>query len=397
MSVASKYKTGWMVLAEKDGKSRICFVQPSTKTVNMGTGQEEKVIVYKEFLDAYKNSNDGKELGSNPIMLYEHWPSHWSCSNSEVTVLQQGGQGVIDLEGTYLKQAFSLEKEFVGQTLPDDFKPVDVIHCALSSYILNYDGRMFVRKQCSDKDMHSGYFLKVPAYFQGGLSVGDIIPAKVFKSRFFLIHDKLNNRFLGVRDSYNGDQSCEMTVIKGNIPEDIINLNNIDKKFVCCKYASTKAYYQGSFFAVYKEPGEEKYYAQEFALDQYISLVGTIKQYEIPNSRINENSMIVPLPNREYVFISSGSNNSELYLFDRGTRTEPVLIADFGDKKITCIQFNKDLNDKLAIGFETGEFLLYDISDKFLGELKMDLLYTSKNNFGKIVDILDKKYYKWQY
>ncbi len=394
--VSSKYKIGWMILSEKDGKSRLCFVQPITQTINEGTEDEEKVTTYKEFVDVYKESN-GVELGSKPIMLQEHWLANDNDYDSEIFVLQQGGQGCIELDELYFKKILSTHQEFLGEAYPEDFKPVDALYGVHSSYILNYDGRLFVRKLEDKNNMHSGYFLQIPAYYDKGLSVGDIIPTKVWKTEFFLIYDKLNKRFLGVKDNYNGKVSGEIKNISyTEIPKEFTDLNNIDKDYVCCNYLSPGSG-ESSFFSVLKEPGEDKYYAQEFTVNYNIQLEGTPKQYEIPNSGINANSKIVPLPNYEYVFITSGVNNDELYLFDRDTKQAPVLIASFGGKSIASIQFNRDKNDRLAIGFESGEFHLYDISNDKLRENKMELLYSAKQNFGKIVDVEEKVYGRWAY
>ncbi len=283
----------------------------------------------------------------------------------------------------------------MGQSYPEDFKPIDALFCRHSSYILNYDGRLFVRKLDDEENMHSGYFLQIPAYFEGGLSVGDIIPTKYWNTKFFLIYDKLNKRFLGVRDTYNGENSCEIRKITyTELPEGVTNFNNIDKDYICCKYINPDSY-ESSFFSVLKEPGEDKYYALEFTVSDRIQLEGEPVQYEIPGSVIKAESKIVPLPFYEYVFITSGANNDELYLFDRDTKKAPVLIASFAGKSIASLQFNKEDNDRLAIGFESGEFHLYDISHENLSKNKMELLYTSKDNFGRIVDVEEKMYSKW--
>lgn len=394
-TVSSKYERGWMVLSEKDGKSRICFVQPITQTINKGTENEEEVTTYKEYVDVYKTSN-GEDLGSKPIMFQEHWIADDHYSESEVFVLQQGGQGCVELDDMYFKKILNTEKEFMGQSYPDDFKPVDALYARHCSYILNYDGRLFVRKLEVADNMHSGYFLQIPAYYEGGLSVGDIIPTKFWDSNFFLIYDNLNKRYLGIKDSYSGDKSCDIRSLSySSLPEGVTDFNNMDKEYVCCKYFGPD-YHESSFLAVLKEPGEEKYYFQEFCLNHNMVMQGDPKQYEMPNSVVNANSKIVPIPFNEYVFITSGANNDELYLFDRTTRKTPVLINSFGGKSIASIEFNKDDNDRLAIGFESGEFQLYDISHENLSKNKMELLYSAKQNFGKIIDVEHKRYLRWE-
>ncbi len=101
--VSSKYKKGWMILSEKDGKSRLCFVQPITQIINKGTKEEKEITVYKEFVDVYKEAN-GKELGSKPIMLQEHWLASDYDYDSEVFVMQQGGQGCVEMMNCILNR-----------------------------------------------------------------------------------------------------------------------------------------------------------------------------------------------------------------------------------------------------------------------------------------------------
>ena len=111
---------------------------------------------------------------------------------------------------------------------------------------------------------------------------------------------------------------------------------------------------------------------------------------------IHEDGQFFVSPNGQYefLFFSSGANNSELwgYIF-RGTGgTDPIKLFDFGGRKITRISSTESGNGTSAMGMdltvalETGEIYMFNVNNSHFGT-GITPKWMSTKNYGKIIDI----------
>lgn len=102
MTATSEFFLGWLVLSEgEDGSSKLSFVNLTT---------------FKSYPDIYATMYPDSPLGSSPVGL----ATQGLRKTDQVTVIQNGGEGPVVLDGSSFKKVVNLADEFIGGKLPEE-------------------------------------------------------------------------------------------------------------------------------------------------------------------------------------------------------------------------------------------------------------------------------------
>ena len=112
LTVSSEYFLGWLILAEDetDGHSALSFIHMQT---------------YELYPDVYKTLYPNDPLGSKPYRM----ETHYTTKTDEILIMQKGGEGLIELDGSNFKKVIRTEEEFIGGEYPyAGFNPIRVAY-----------------------------------------------------------------------------------------------------------------------------------------------------------------------------------------------------------------------------------------------------------------------------
>ena len=112
LTVSSEYFLGWLILAEDetDGHSALSFIHMQT---------------YELYPDVYKTLYPNNPLGSKPYRI----ETHYTSKADEILIMQKGGDGLVELNGSNFKKVIRTEEEFIGGAYPyAGFNPIRVAY-----------------------------------------------------------------------------------------------------------------------------------------------------------------------------------------------------------------------------------------------------------------------------
>ena len=126
---ATIYQEGFAILYEENGVSKLGHINVPTRLLE----QE-----YSAYYDLYKEAN-GEDMGSGPVKLVQHffWNATNICDHSEVLVIQNGGQGPVELNGNTNEKEVLTADEFIGGTLPENCRPVSAFYPFYMNVVLD--------------------------------------------------------------------------------------------------------------------------------------------------------------------------------------------------------------------------------------------------------------------
>ena len=215
MTVSSPFFLGWLILSENDDKSS------SLSFVHMTS--------FESYPDIYKSLYPNDPLGSEPYRMEFHAIS----KTDQILVMQKGGDGLVEIDGSNLQKVIRTENEFIGEQYPDEdggFNPVRVAYTHKGPELLLTDkGNIYDRitpstATVSSAKFQSAMYSTVPFSHVAG-------PAKFTYFTFpgacnyQLMFDDLNKRWLAY---YN------TTTIPKAIPELIANYGDKPEVFDFC-------------------------------------------------------------------------------------------------------------------------------------------------------------------
>ena len=151
-------KEAWVVLAKQNGKSVLSYIRETQED----DGSEYGKFTYTDIPDIYQLVN-GEELGTEPVRVLEHFAARGGIGH--FWVLQNGGQGCVDLSGEDFTKDILLNDIFLDGNLPVDFKPIDMIDMKWLTCVVNHDGKVYTRKKLTNQLYNSGYFIDRPMGF----------------------------------------------------------------------------------------------------------------------------------------------------------------------------------------------------------------------------------------
>jgi hypothetical protein len=402
LNVTSQFHSGWLVLSEREGKSRIDFFN----RVAVYPEEEGGDITYdfKEYYNIFKES-EGRDLGSNPILLHEHW-REGNNDPGHVYVVQNGND-CVDLFGNNLKESIKGSEEFL--TVPVNYNPKDVLFAQNYSYILNDDGRIFGRRNFVKNAYNTGRFSDYPIGFKEGDTFTELNVDRFVRdfqygeTKFVLVYEKVNKRFLAISDFIH---YAELNTVGKIIdlysdsynPKDIPLHNTGDNDLIFTGCFDSQSYSCTSLYNIYRTAdGSIVDQVMDVNINQYSATVdfsfSKLKQRAFPDGYIDENTIIdVPDCSSGYgstnIFFAKGNT---IYYYSR--ITDNVVITEYYtfDSEVVAMDDENWNNKSMCVGLANGEILLMDISNQALSDSSVSkVLNKSSQNLGDIKHVMFK-------
>lgn len=383
LSVNTPYQEGWLILTKDEQGGDLNFVRKDI------VDSESRYASFKNIYS--QNYND--ILGSQPIKLIsEIFPS---LTTDEVLVIQKNKESVF-LNGMDFSKVNYLENLLPEVIKNENIQPIDYRDYSSTNYLLLENGDLLWKiNSVVYGGVHEGKFFSSPMYFSNGNSISTMVH-KIFYnlSKFILMFDDLNYRFLGVYFSTDvGPALGSKLMVKDATepPENFVNLNNMDGY----ELIYSGDYVSGNNFVnIIKESATGKFYYQTFTTRLMIREdaihISEHHQEEFSGSQyINDDSVFLRIRKNSYLFFSSGSR---LYYYDVNTKLTK-LYFDFKSGDIRKIVSNNNGNE-LGVGLSSGEFHVCDLKNETLAKPIPGegggLLY-SVNDLDEVIDVV----WKW--
>lgn len=360
--VSSPYQTGWTILYEKAGESELAHTRwdaPSEK--------------YVDYIDIYKAKHDGESLGSAPMRL-KNYPMSGTWS---LVVVQQGGQGPIEMNGATMEKALETRNAFVGGA-PANLAPVNIGAYAAAHVMHNADGNVYGRFFSSSPAPipFSMPWLNVPLTVGKGMKIAHMWDTHGQNVMMNFMYDELNNRILFANFStanatggYVNIDTLPAPVASRPYPVGFVNLNHMGDWEYVWGNAFNDAPNTGNAgiitdgVVLMRRPGETDIFMQSFEMRSVNRVYSHTPKVRMPFTGanfVNDQSVYVAIKSNNYIFFSGGAANEELYYFDMQSGVTK-LHSNLGGR-ITALQ-QSDNSQELAVGLENGTFLLFGIGN----------------------------------
>ena len=381
MVFKKNFQEGWMLLSERNGKAELNYL--IWKTERQG---DEEVHSFDEYPRVFQQEN-GVELGGKPLKLQEFWALG---NTSHMLLLQDGGLGPICINSADYKKTISVNEEFVDGRFPDGFRPVDAVYGITNDVLLNENGDLYLKKRNNPAAYYTGRFPDYPIYFEKGLKISKLVSmASLWNVEFKLMFDDKNKRYLALTNNN------EIINLYHDPVPGCSNLYDMgDVEIIFCEAFQEQRGNTASFFSIYRNNDDGKYYMQKFnvQISGSVQTVTLLYDKEFPGQDlINGNSEFrITRDQRQYLFFSGGAGNNCLYcyIFDAGGAMVYPLY-DYEGRRIVKIFTTNEQRAKLGVALSDGKFCLMDASFESIGTGSRLLCETGKE-YGKIVDVIYK-------
>ncbi|MEO9020960.1 MAG: PKD-like family lipoprotein [Ginsengibacter sp.] len=396
VNVSSAINIGWLVLSDKNGKSNLTY----TKWQNPSNGPQ----VFTPYLNAYSLFNQGKDLGSDPVRMVEHYGL--GTGESEILIIQNGGQGPVEISGKTLSRAINTEQEFIGGQFPVGMRPLDVAYYGSSDYLLGSDSNLYSRASPTESFpmviKHNRLYNPIPVRVEGGARFTRLASGS-YQTNVMLFYDDLNKRWLGTTNN-----SVYESGIYTIISPEVINPTDFPEGFTPThNYGTTKILYSTLTDAYPSETrsilrtqsGQYRYqrFNANYAAWTYNITCNPLSETVLPISTdVTGNSLFQILDRRQFIIFSGGVQNDKVYYYNIETGVVG-LYKDFNGTSITSLRMNKSAgnvrnrNEELGVGLSNGTFLVMDVSTMILtGGSAVELFRLE--GLGVIKDVIYKAY-----
>lgn len=422
ITVTSPYvNSAWVVLSEKeDGTSMLTYLRPTTKKVPGENGGEEKdVYDCAVTKDVYGVSNAGASLGGRPVSISQHFVSSWAEDKPQdftswLWLVQQGGQGTVDVSGSTYKTEGELSTMFIHGQYPQGFEPWRVYDMLYLSMAIGVDGKVYTRIKDSYKLFNNSYFMdELPlSYKQQPVDGTMIVRAPRFcEHGGTLLYDKNSKRYFHITDyvSWNGRKYCGRLIVPSVTSSSVYDRNPDWAKLedmsgydVLYVDAHSDDSWMGlKYTAVLEKEG--RYFLQDFTIGDYYG--GSSVDAEV-NSQVDITSEVSSVITedskfalyfaqdyRPYLLISSG--NSLYFYYFNGKKV--YKFHEFA-APITSLDVNNSVyQGDAGVGLENGEFYVLDFSTSVIrdvmntGDSKEKIRFR-QDGLGRIIEVI----YKWK-
>jgi hypothetical protein len=345
------YLTGWVLLSKKDNRSIISFIDPLTFEV---TGDFYTTI-------------SGEELGANAIEVREHWMAGAGLSNpGNILIVRNDAAGNIELDGTNLNPIYKTNNFFLGNTVPEDFRPRGEYYMWDYSMMLDDNGNIYTRKHVNNAYSQSGVYPNKPMFIPAGVKF-DKGWAGTYMSGQTILYDKTKGKlFMG------SDRGLVLpvTYMPGPpVPPGTTLIDAMDKEMV---YVGPLK--QGRFTTSYNlifYNGTQHFVQRIMIIDQFYTAQAIFMgETAFGAGTANAQSIFYQLPRIDnYMFYSGGSGNKTLYLYEHGpARSTEYYSFDSPIKTITASQnmlMGVFTHDQIMVALENGDvYILGILSDE---------------------------------
>lgn len=391
ITVQSKYEMGFLVLAEKDGKTDLSIIRAKEMY------EPDTVIYDREWTNIYVEANNGQQLKGKPKSLTEHWVNYeyGEPPIGEVTVLTEEGDQVYvqELNGESMKRETFIEQEFKDNKLPVNFKPKKVIHTCFDSFILDESGVVYMRRSESNMGFHTGYFSEKVKLWNGQ-KFTDLLFTQYHQINAILAieEDKQgNHNYVGIySDEYWNGYNLRRLSIVGEYADDF---QNIDGELLWSDWY--RMYYGASAMSVVSKTTIGDYILHYFTLGEAGET--SLEAFESEKINLTQKYQITDLKG-----MCTNKKAQYTYLFDKNTiyafnnvSREFSVVKKF-QKEIVAIADNSNSADytqapaSLAVAFDDGKLEIWEFTRENPAVFQPQSVYTSENNFGKIKSVIFK-------
>ncbi|WP_127125604.1 PKD-like family lipoprotein [Pseudoflavitalea rhizosphaerae] len=381
LTVISPYETGWGILYEKDGVSEIAHVRKTA------TG-------YKDQLALYSDKNKGESLGSQPLRIKDYYVN----GGRGLAVIQQGGQGTVEMDGRSFEKKLVLNESFTGGT-PQGLKPVNAGYYETSDLLLNEDGKLYARLFQANPIAFTVPWLNIPLEISKGMKIKHLWDVWTTYTAFTVMYDELNNRLLyaslKLAQTMQSGGALKIDTFPPPPPFMPALPGYIDpsKPLTGYDYIWGGAFKDDAGFSatcmfLVRDQATDELYLQPF---NFFSILGiqtihtpamrqtfTGKQYITPASHY------VAVKKRNFLFFSGNSDNRGLYYYDVSIGG-PTKMYHTLPAAITVLRQSDD-GQELAVGMADGTVIFYDISNQAMlsgGPVELHRL----SGLGRVADI----------
>lgn len=426
ITVTSPYvNNGWLILSEKEGTSMLTFLRPTTKTVQGEGGKEEEVYDCVVTKDVYGISNAGASLGGKPISISQHFVSFYSEDKPEdmtswIWLVQQGGQGTIDISGSAYQMEGNLPTMFINGGYPQGFEPQRVYDMLYLSLAIGTDGKIYTRVKESYKLFNTSYFLdEMPlSYKQQPVDGTMIVRAPRFCDHGgTLLYDKNSKCYFHLCDywvyysssgGYYKKYSGQLIVptITNTPNSEWGKLDDMSGYTVFYLDAYKDNTWSGLNYKSIIEK-DSRIYIQDFTVHDFS---GGNSVDATMNSQVEATelaSIISPEANNKYALFYSQDTRPYLlvthdnilyfYYFKGGEGSRLHKYHEF-NAPIASIDVDNTQNfGHAGVGLENGEFYVLDFSDTVISDIinkkdSEDKIAFKQDGLGKIVESI----FKWK-
>lgn len=388
LNLTSPYAGGYTILYEKNGESELAHMRYRAADTT-----------YIDYVDLYKKKHDGESLGSQPVKLKNYTVSStWS-----LVVMQNGGQGNIEMDAASMQKALVTREAFTGGP-PANLNAINIGSYSNVHILVNTDGDVYPRFFPQSPVPWSMPWLNIPLSVPKGMKITDLWDSQAQRSTYNFMYDDLNKRLLylkldGAIKTY-GYLEID-SIPRLNYPAGHVDFNNLGNWQYIYGYSfgdSGNTNGSGNLMQpriLMKDPVSGKLFLQGVqakALSRVWTFTPSFRMEFGGNHLVNANSKYYGLKTRDILFFSGGPNNNELYFFDIKTQQAPQLFATLSSR-ITAFAENdlvatsSSAPHELVVGTEGGEAIWFDISDDalFRGAKKEK---HRLSNLGKVVDVI---------
>ncbi|WP_294142950.1 PKD-like family lipoprotein [uncultured Sanguibacteroides sp.] len=369
----SPYGTGWVILSDEGGKSR----------VNMVRKRDDEYITNQRLYATLW----GKDLGTQPYrILLNRNGIKWG-EPYELRILQNGPEGSVSLDPKDLKLTKTLRSEFVGGDEPTGFKAEYMAFAECCGVVIGQDGSVYTRRYNNNKLNYSS-FVNIPMEYKTQKVDAQYLLVDHPKRELydFVIYDRSGGRFMRIKGgSLSSAGNVSVVPVPANLPAEVPSPDKLSAyENLYSQLYNTGYNGVASVFSLLKDENG-KVFAYSFAgvlLSECKEL--TMKEFKAA-SLLSESTVLHRLRTRPYLFIGKGK---ELYYYDLNTSTSyPCRLSTGFTGNITSIESDYSQKDNvLAVGLDNGDFYLLDVSEKaFMAPTLPEPIYRT-NVPGKIVD-----------
>lgn len=362
IQVISPYETGWDILYEKDGESEIAHVRATQ------TGYKDQVGLYKE-------KNNGESLGSKPMRIKDYAVN----GGRGLAVIQQGGQGSVELDGFTFEKKLVVNESFAGG-VPAGLKPVNVGFYESSDVLLNEDGKLYPRLFQANPIAFTVPWLNIPVQTKNPMKITHLWDVWATNTYYTFMYDELNNRLQyvllkGIATITPGNPGGMLQI--DSVPEPPSYMPPVPGYINPSKPLTGYSYIWGSTFKdvqgfttmpafIVKDQATSEVYIQTF---NFTSILGIqtihmpgVKQVFTGKNHLTAESKFVAIKSRSFLFFSGDADNKGLYYYDVAFGGATKLYNQL-PASVTALRQSDD-GEQLAVGLADGTVIFYDISNQ---------------------------------
>lgn len=411
--VSPFYKRGFAIVVEDGGDTDMHFVVDTKVSANEELGTNDSTIYKKELVNVFQKEL-GEKIPGKPVKITEHWGHEAYYSFGELTLETQvgGRRKIIELNGGTLKKETYIEQEFLNGVIPTNYNPLKVVQTPWDSYILNNDGRVFARRNASNKGFHMGYYDPNVPLWGNKAYIDNIFFGHYSDSNLLLALEKdpktNKKNFVGIFASASFPDVNSVRVVQEENSD--LRYNDIQDEILFDDYFKSKYYYGMNAFITKNSSGQlwlkiVKYFYDEPLKNKFVLYFEEPEEgerFEVDLAKeLNISSLKGMFTIKTYTDkIVYMYDDHKLYYFDLITN-ESGVVKEYQNKVIVAATGNSmmkrdgDEDDivedevAIALGFDDGSFEIHELRYDQLHTFDK-LVYRNQTNYGKIKQILHK-------